>query len=619
MTTASINAISNPARGLMVFDSTTNQLMVNTGLATSPNWQSIASAGNWNLGGNYNVNPVTQFVGTNDTRPLRFRVNGIKAGELTAVSGNIFFGLRSGETNMWGFSNIAIGTDALKLNSNRSNLVALGDSALFNNGVGSVIPDDGSFNTAIGSKALYSNTTGNSNTAAGYQSLYSNVNGSGNTATGIQTLNANTSGSYNTATGYYALPFNTIGNYNTANGSQSLASNTTGYYNTASGFQALGLNTTGGANTATGKQALFNNSTGNNNTADGVQSLYANINGLLNTAIGYQSMFNNTEGSSNTAVGNASLFNNTAGYNNTGLGSYTLANTTTGTNNTATGFSALHNNLGNSNTAVGAYALYNNSTASGNVAMGYGSLNQNSSGGSNTALGFQTLYNNSVGGANTAIGYGSLLFTTGSYYNTAVGFEAGRNFNMGYNNTMIGAHADINQHLLYNCVAIGESALCTGNSQVRLGNSSTVSIGGSAGWSTYSDGRFKKNIREDVSGIDFIMKLRPVTYQLDVLGLNRKLNIKKEQDEITNRANAEKEAMIFSGFLAQEVEQAAKEAGYDFSGIDKPKNENDLYSLRYADFVVPLVKAVQEQQKMIIDLKKLNAELERRIVILEKK
>jgi len=37
---------------------------------------------------------------------------------------------------------------------------------------------------------------------------------------------------------------------------------------------------------------------------------------------------------------------------------------------------------------------------------------------------------------------------------------------------------------------------------------------------------------------------------------------------------------------------------YDFSGVDVPKNDKDLYGLRYADFVVPLVKAVQELSKM---------------------
>ena len=52
--------------------------------------------------------------------------------------------------------------------------------------------------------------------------------------------------------------------------------------------------------------------------------------------------------------------------------------------------------------------------------------------------------------------------------------------------------------------------------------------------------------------------------------------------------------ILCTGFIAQEVQKAAKDIGYDFSGVDAPKNENDLYGLRYAEFVVPLVKAVQE-------------------------
>ena len=47
------------------------------------------------------------------------------------------------------------------------------------------------------------------------------------------------------------------------------------------------------------------------------------------------------------------------------------------------------------------------------------------------------------------------------------------------------------------------------------------------------------------------------------------------------------------------MEQAAQEIGYNFSGVDVPKNEQDRYGLRYAEFTVPLVKAVQEQQLTI--------------------
>jgi len=60
------------------------------------------------------------------------------------------------------------------------------------------------------------------------------------------------------------------------------------------------------------------------------------------------------------------------------------------------------------------------------------------------------------------------------------------------------------------------------------------------------------------------------------------------------------------------VEEAAIELGFDFHGVDKPKNENSHYGLRYAEFVVPLVKAMQEQQAIIEKLEKRIEELEKK-------
>ena len=76
---------------------------------------------------------------------------------------------------------------------------------------------------------------------------------------------------------------------------------------------------------------------------------------------------------------------------------------------------------------------------------------------------------------------------------------------------------------------------------------------------------------------------------------------------------AAREQEVLSGFSAQEVEQAAAAAGYEFSGVDKPKNANDFYGLRYGDFVVPLVKAVQEQQVLIKALQQEVADLKKQI------
>ena len=96
---------------------------------------------------------------------------------------------------------------------------------------------------------------------------------------------------------------------------------------------------------------------------------------------------------------------------------------------------------------------------------------------------------------------------------------------LGSGNTLIGAGADVGGDNIINAVAIGKAARCTANNQVRLGNTFTTSVGAVVGFTNISDGRFKKNIQESVIGIDFIMKLRPVTYQLDIAGLNKKLNV----------------------------------------------------------------------------------------------
>ena len=73
-------------------------------------------------------------------------------------------------------------------------------------------------NTAIGSAALYSNTSGHQNTANGNDALNANTTGIANTAIGSAALYSNTAGSGNTANGAKALDFNTVGTYNTAIG-----------------------------------------------------------------------------------------------------------------------------------------------------------------------------------------------------------------------------------------------------------------------------------------------------------------------------------------------------------------------------------------------------------------
>jgi hypothetical protein len=110
------------------------------------------------------------------------------------------------------------------------------------------------------------------------------------------------------------------------------------------------------------------------------------------------------------------------------------------------------------------------------------------------------------------------------------------------------------------------------------------------------------------------MKLRPITYHVNKDKIDNIMGINDRSDYASKY---EIEKIKQSGFLAQEVESAAKESDYDFSGITAPANETTPYSLSYAQFVVPLVKAVQEQQEMIEELKEQNRKLAQRLEELE--
>jgi trimeric autotransporter adhesin len=227
-----------------------------------------------------------------------------------------------------------------------------------------------------------------------------------------------------------------------------------------------------------------------------------------------------------------------------------------------------------------------------------------------------------------------LRSNTSAEFNTGDGFEAGDNVTDGWYNTFIGADANCGSggHLT-NSTAIGNEATVTSSNHVVVGNSSITSIGGYVGWSNLSDGRVKKNIKQNVPGLAFINKLEPITYNLNLDAADKIINkpamkdkkgnvIQPSADEIDSRKA--KQQIVYTGFIAQDVEKAATSLNYDFSGVDKPGNANTLYGLRYAEFVVPLVKAVQELSKQNDSLKnenvlqqKINTDLEQRLTKLE--
>jgi len=387
---------------------------------------------------------------------------------------------------------------------------------------------------------------------------------------------------------------------------------------TALGSNALNNNTTGSSNTAMGRSALADNTTGSLNTGMGFGALAGNTSGERGTAIGFSALQGNTSGTNNTACGANALYQTTTGGSNTAVGSLALSDNKKGAGNVALGADALfYNDSGNYNVAVGFRSLTGlfssqGNNASVNVGVGAFTLENNISGQYNTGIGHSALNQNTSGDNNTALGHSALKFVVGTNSgNTGVGRDAGNFWTM-TNSTYLGNAAFPLASGYSNAMGLGYNARPTANNTVHVGNTSIGSIKGQVGFTTFSDARYKQNITTDVKGLEFILKLRPVTYNVAANRLAAYLKEDMREGEngtTTNVTSAEdqeardaQERIRYTGFLAQEVEDAAKEVGFDFSGVDKPKNADDLYGLRYAEFVVPLVKAVQEQQVIIDQL-----------------
>ena len=278
-------------------------------------------------------------------------------------------------------------------------------------------------------------------------------------------------------------------------------------------------------------------------------------------------------------------------------------------NNVLAGFTGAENNT---NVSFGYNSIPNPSPDKSNTAIGYYALHNNTNGNLNIANGYLALYSNISGSNNTANGNWALYYNTSGNNNTAIGYSAGVN-GANYSNT----------------TAIGYNAKATASNQIVLGNYTVTSVGSTVVWSTTSDGRTKKNIQTDVPGLAFINRLQPITYNLDLAVLDElqksndpKINahrdsirrtLSPEEKEIEAKARANKEKQVYSGFIAQDVEKAAKSLGYDFSGVDAPENGKGTYGLRYAEFVVPLVKAVQELSEQNDQLREQNNRIQEQV------
>ncbi len=133
-----------------------------------------------------------------------------------------------------------------------------------------------------------------------------------------------------------------------------------------------------------------------------------------------------------------------------------------------------------------------------------------------------------------------------------------------------------------------------------------------------SDRNKKENIEETKLGLNFVLALKPVSWKWknEPSKQVERINYKKVYDEKGNFKTLEQEILIdvipekvykrlHHGFVNQDIEDLLKEKNIstnDFSGFVLDK-ETGVRALRYDSFIAPMVKAIQEQQKMIQELK----------------
>jgi hypothetical protein len=335
-------------------------------------------------------------------------------------------------------------------------------------------------------------------------------------------------------------------------------------------------------------------------TATGIGALY------------YQSSLSGA----NTATGYVSLAFLDKSWNNSAHGAVSLHYLTNSECNDAYGYNALQYTGSNSS----------NPYANRNVGVGSNALISNIDGYGNTAVGSDALYN-ANNYYNTGFGYRALFSTSTGSYNTGVGAFSGWRNATGNECTYIAGDNYSATNLDY-VTCIGANSFATLANTVHTGDYYVSSIGGAVSWSTLSDKRMKKNVKQNVPGLSFINQLIPVSYNMDysaiesILGPGGQIGFRgseKEYIESIQQAKAKKEAIVYTGFLAQDVEASAKKIGYDFSGVSAPKNGKGLYGIRYEVFVVPLVKSIQELDNSNILLEKDIEVLEKQLKELESK
>jgi len=361
VTAAQMTAISSPATGLLVYNTTAASFYFFDGIV----WTDLSGGGS---GG-----PTNQILDADfDTKvevddgtdhdKIKFKVSDGAGGSIEAftIEHDPALNLKNSRLSNDGYDN---------------NLFIGFETGLVNEA------DHGTnygYNTFVGVRAGKANTIGYSNSFLGAYSGTANITGSGNSFFG-----------------HYAGGFNTDGDHNVFMGLYSGYENTTGSSNVFLGYLAGYKNIIADRSVGIGHGALQNNDTGStifyhgeNNVAVGYHAGNKNTLGDDNVFLGFLSGEHNTEGRFNTYLGAHTGKANILGLRNVNIGHGAARYSTDGDDNVLIGVGAGNSNDQDDNVMLGAYAGSNNDGEK-NVFLGYNAGYSSGTGDRNVFVGYQ--------------------------------------------------------------------------------------------------------------------------------------------------------------------------------------------------------------------------------------
>ena len=157
----------------------------------------------------------------------------------------------------------------------------------------------------------------------------------------------------------------------------------------------------------------------------------------------------------------------------------------------------------------------------------------------------------------------------------------------------------------------GGTKICTGSYRWGQIYSTSSSI-------STSDRTLKNTIQSSDLGLDFIKKLNPVSYKFNDGTSGRTHYGLISQDVETVLTSLGKTGVDFGGFCKDKNTRVETKPDENGEMIDvQIEEEGDTYSLRYEEFIGPLVKAIQELTTKIETLEQENIALRARVTNLE--